>query len=171
MMNDSELLMDAMHRGAERIRSIVLALQNFSRHDEASYKQINIHQGIESTLLMLQHRFRKTNYRNAIEIIKQYDDLPQITCFPSELNQVFMHLLNNAVDALNEEAENFQANNRAADFNNTHTISIRTKAIDGENTVRISIADNGMGIPDKIRGCIFDPFFPTKPVGKGSGLG
>ncbi|MEM1392042.1 MAG: response regulator [Cyanobacteria bacterium P01_D01_bin.116] len=171
LMNDSELLMDAMHRGAERIRSIVLALQNFSRHDEASYKQINIHQGIESTLLMLQHRFRKTNYRNAIEIIKQYDDLPQITCFPSELNQVFMHLLNNAVDALNEEAENFQANNRAADFNNTHTISIRTKAIDGENTVRISIADNGMGIPDKIRGCIFDPFFTTKPVGKGSGLG
>ncbi len=171
LINDSELLMDAMHRGAERIRSIVVALQNFSRHDEASYKQVNIHQGIESTLLMLQHRFRKTDYRDGIAIIKEYDDLPRIACFPSELNQVFMHLLNNAVDALNEEAENFQAKNKAADFNHTHTISISTEVMECGSIARISIADNGIGIPEKIRRCIFDPFFTTKPVGKGRGLG
>lgn len=171
LINDSVLLMDAMHRGAERIRSIVLALQNFSRHDEASYKRVNIHQGIESTLVMLQHRFRKTDYRDAINIIKQYNDLPQIKCFPSELNQVFMHLLNNAIDALNEEAKNFQAKNKVADFNNTHTISISTETMECGSMARISIADNGIGIPEKIRRCIFDPFFTTKSVGKGSGLG
>ncbi|MDY6900343.1 MAG: response regulator [Cyanobacteriota bacterium] len=171
LMNDSQLIMDAMHRGAERIRSIVLALQNFSRHEETSYKRVNIHQGIESTLVMLQHRLKKTNYRDAIKIIKEYDDLPQVTCFPSELNQVFMHLLNNAVDALNKEAENFQAKSKAVNFNKTHTISISTKAIKCGSVTRISIADNGMGIPDKIRRCIFDPFFTTKPVGKGTGLG
>jgi len=171
LINDSQLLMGAMHRGAERIRSIVVALQNFSRHDEAFYKRVDIHQGIESTLLMLQHQFRKTINRNAIEIIKKYGDLPPITCYPSELNQVFMHLLNNAVDTLDEQAENFQAKNKAADFKNTHTISISTETIECGSTARISIADNGMGIPEKIRKCIFDPFFTTKPVGKGSGLG
>ncbi|MEO0838557.1 MAG: response regulator [Cyanobacteria bacterium J06641_2] len=171
LINDSELLMDAMHRGTERIRSIVLALKNFSRHDEASYKRVNIHQGIESTLVMLQHRFRKTDYRDAIEIIKQYSDLPQITCFPSELNQVFMHLLNNAIDALNEEAKNLQAKNKAADFKNTYTISISTETMECGSIAKISIADNGTGIPEKIRRCIFDPFFTTKSVGKGSGLG
>ncbi|MGB6298435.1 MAG: response regulator [Rivularia sp. (in: cyanobacteria)] len=170
LINDSQLLMDAMYRGAERIRSIVLALQNFSRHDEASYKRVNIHQGIESTLLMLQHRLRKTNYRNSIEIIKKYDDLPPISCYPSELNQVFLHLLNNAVDAIDSQAEKFQAK-KVEGFTAAYTICINTRSIDRHNGVRICIADNGMGIPEKIRSLIFDPFFTTKPVGKGSGLG
>lgn len=170
LMNDSQLLMDAMYRGAERIRSIVLALQNFSRHDEASYKRVNIHQGIESTLLMLQHRLRKTNYRNSIEIIKKYDDLPPISCYPSELNQVFLHLLNNAVDAIDSQAEKFQAK-KVEGFTAAYTICINTRSIARHNGVRICIADNGMGIPEKIRSLIFDPFFTTKPVGKGSGLG
>jgi signal transduction histidine kinase len=170
LINDSQLLMDAMYRGAERIRSIVLALQNFSRHDEASYKRVNIHQGIESTLLMLQHRLRKTNYRPCIEIIKKYDDLPPISCYPSELNQVFLHLLNNAVDAIDSQAEKFQAK-KVEGFTAAYTICINTRSIDRHNGVRICIADNGMGIPEKIRSLIFDPFFTTKPVGKGSGLG
>ncbi|MGB3755610.1 MAG: response regulator [Rivularia sp. (in: cyanobacteria)] len=171
LMNDSQSLMGAMQRGADRIRSIVLALKNFSRHDEASYKRVNIHQGIESTLLMLQHRFRKTNYRDAIEIIKKYDDLPPISCYPSELNQVFMHLLNNAVDAIDSQAEKFQAKKKVEGFTTAHTILIGTEAINSDGGVRISIVDNGMGIPEKVRSFIFDPFFTTKPVGKGSGLG
>ncbi len=160
-----------MYRGAERIRSIVLALQNFSRHDQASYKRVNIHQGIESTLQILQHRFRKTNYRSEIEIVKDYNDLPPIFCYPSQLNQVFMHLLNNAVDAIDYRAEQSQAKKEVEGFTVAHTICIGTCAIDGDSGVRISIADNGMGIPEKVRSFIFDPFFTTKPVGKGSGLG
>lgn len=171
LMNDSQSLIGAMYRGAERIRSIVLALQNFSRHDQASYKRVNIDQGIESTLLILQHRFRKTNCRDAIEIIKDYDDLPPVCCYPSELNQVFMHLLNNAVDAIDSRAEKFQAKKKSQSFTAAHTIRIATSAIDGNVGVRISIADSGMGIPEKVRSSIFDPFFTTKPVGKGSGLG
>lgn len=171
LINDSQSLMGAMYRGAERIRSIVLALQNFSRHDQASYKRVNIHQGIESTLLILQHRFRKTNYRSEIEIIKKYEDLPPIFCYPSQLNQVFMHLLNNAVDAIDYRAEQSQAKKKAEDLMAAHTICIDTCAIASDSGVRISIADNGMGIPEKVRSFIFDPFFTTKPVGKGSGLG
>lgn len=171
LINDSQSLMDAMYRGAERIRSIVLALQNFSRHDQAAYKRVNIHQGIESTLLMMQHRFRKTDYRDAIEIIKDYDDLPPISCYPSELNQVFMHLLNNAVDAVDSQAEKFQAKKKVEGLTAAHTIRIATQSLDNNSGVRISIADSGMGIPEKVRSFIFDPFFTTKPVGKGSGLG
>ena len=171
LMNDSQSLIGAMYRGAERIRSIVLALQNFSRHDQASYKRVNIHQGIESTLLMLQHRFRKTNYRDAIEIIKDYDDLPPVCCYPSEINQVFMHLLNNAVDAIDSQAEKFPPKKNNESLTHAHAIRIATSVVDGNSGVRISIADSGMGIPQKVRSFIFDPFFTTKPVGKGSGLG
>lgn len=171
LMNDSQSLIGAMYRGAERISSIVLALQNFSRHDQASYKRVNIHQGIESTLLMLQHRFRKTNFRDAIEIIKDYDDLPSVCCYPSELNQVFMHLLNNAVDAIDSQAEKFSAKKNNESFTHAHAIRIATSAVDDNSGVRISIADSGMGIPQKVRSFIFDPFFTTKSVGKGSGLG
>ncbi|MCJ8280017.1 MAG: ATP-binding protein, partial [Rivularia sp. ALOHA_DT_140] len=171
LVKDSQSLMGAMYRGADRIRSIVVALQNFSRHDQALHKRVNIHQGIESTLLMLQHRFKKTNYRHEIEIIKEYGDLSPITCYPSELNQVFMHLLNNAVDTLDELAENFQAKRKPENLNKTYSISISTNATDCGDFARISIADNGMGVPDRIRQYIFDPFFTTKPVGKGSGLG
>ncbi|MFN6569765.1 response regulator [Dendronalium sp. ChiSLP03b] len=100
VINDLQDLMGAMYRGADRIREIVLALQNFSRHDEAEMKAVDIHEGIDNTLVMLQHRLRETANRPAIDIVKEYHDLPLVTCYASELNQVFMHILNNAIDSL-----------------------------------------------------------------------
>jgi signal transduction histidine kinase len=102
LINDLQNLMGAMYRGSDRIRSIVQALQNFSRLDEAEMKQVDIHVGIDSTLVMLQHRLRETPNRPAIEVVKEYGNLPLVSCYVSELNQVFMHLLNNAMDALDE---------------------------------------------------------------------
>jgi signal transduction histidine kinase len=172
LTNDLQSLMDAMYRGAERIRSVVLALQNFARHDETSHKLVDIHHGIDSTLIMLGHRLGKTSDRNTeVKIVKEYDNLPLISCYAGELNQVFMHLLNNAVDALDDVAQNNRTKNKLKEKTFTPTIRITTHAIECGSTVRISIADNGMGIPEEVRKCIFDPFFTTKPVGKGSGLG
>ncbi|MBD2353043.1 hybrid sensor histidine kinase/response regulator [Tolypothrix sp. FACHB-123] len=156
---DLQTLMGAMHRGAERITDIVLALQNFSRHDEAVMKQVNIHEGIDSALLMLQHRLRETANRPAIAIIQDYENLPLVSCYPSELNQVFMHLLNNAIDALDGSVSQEKPQ-----------IQIHTQ-LTQIKTVKIAIADNGPGIEESLRSRLFDPFFTTKPVGKGSGLG
>jgi signal transduction histidine kinase len=176
VINDLQKLMGAMHRGADRIRQIVLALQNFSRHDEALMKQVNIHDGIDSTLVMLQHRLRETAHRPAITIVREYGSLPLVACYASELNQVFMHLLNNAIDALDRSSiishlslvdEKAQITDKAQ--MGTPRIRIRTEAT--FDTVKIAIADNGPGIDECVRSRLFDPFFTTKPVGKGSGLG
>jgi len=150
-----------MYRGSDRIREIVLALQHFSRHDEAEMKRVNIHEDIENTLVMLQHRLREVADRPAIVVVKDYGNLPLITCYPSELNQVFMHLLNNAIDAIEEGVGNQSS---------TPQIRIHTEVTD-LNMVKIAIADNGTGIEESLRSRLFDPFFTTKPVGKGSGLG
>ena len=172
VIKDLQKLIGAMYRGVDRIRSIVVALQNFSRHDEALMKQVDIHQGIESTLVMLQHRLKDTKNRPAIHIVKEYGRLPLATCYASELNQVFMHLLNNAIDALDKQANN--AADRATSGDQTPLfqpqISISTQSLP-TNRIRISIADNGTGIDEEVRLRLFDPFFTTKPVGKGSGLG
>ncbi|MBD0386540.1 MAG: hybrid sensor histidine kinase/response regulator [Nostoc sp. C3-bin3] len=106
MMTDLQNLIGAMYRGSDRIREIVLALQHFSRHDEAEMKQVNIHEDIENTLVMLQHRLREAADRPAIVVVKDYGNLPLVTCYASELNQVFMHLLNNAIDAIEEGVKN-----------------------------------------------------------------
>jgi signal transduction histidine kinase len=106
MMTDLQNLIGAMYRGSDRIREIVLALQHFSRHDEAEMKQVNIHEDIENTLVMLQHRLREAEGRPAIVVVKDYGNLPLVTCYASELNQVFMHLLNNAIDAIEEGVKN-----------------------------------------------------------------
>ncbi|KAF3885262.1 MULTISPECIES: hybrid sensor histidine kinase/response regulator [Nostocales] len=100
LMNDVRKLMGAMYRGADRIRQIVLALQNFSRLDEADMKPVNIHEGIDSTLVMLQHRLKETGHRPSINVTKEYSSLPLVSCYPSDLNQVFMHIISNAIDAL-----------------------------------------------------------------------
>ncbi len=106
MVTDLQNLIGAMYRGSDRIREIVLALQHFSRHDEAEMKQVNIHEDIENTLVMLQHRLREAADRPAIVVVKDYGNLPLVTCYASELNQVFMHLLNNAIDAIEEGVKN-----------------------------------------------------------------
>ena len=190
VLNDLRKLMGAMFRGADRIRSIVLALQNFSRLDEAQMKSVNIHEGINSTLVMLEHRFKETAHRPTITVTKEYHDLPLVTCYPGELNQVFMHLLNNAIDALEmgncawrignkrtEKQDLEQVNeNNLSNFSHLSyhqiipEIRIYTHVTDS-NTVKIAIADNGPGIDESVRSRLFDPFFTTKPVGKGTGLG
>ncbi len=158
IITDLPLILSSMKLGADRIREIVLSLRNFSRLDEADMKAVNIHDGIDSTLLILKSRL-KTKADREIQIIKNYGDLPEVECYPGQLNQVFMNVLSNAIDAL--EAEPCVPN---------PTIQIHTKK-SLENRVLIAIADNGTGIPEAIQKRIFDPFFTTKAVGKGTGLG
>ncbi|GAA6623922.1 response regulator [Scytonema sp. NUACC26] len=176
LMNDAQKLMGAMYRGADRIRQIVLALQNFSRLDEADMKPVNIHEGIDSTIVMLEHRLRETQHRPSINITREYSSLPLVTCYPSDLNQVFMHIISNAIDALDRETGDWRmgTGNTTPPIPNSEspipTIYIQTQ-ITSKNAVRISIADNGPGIDESVRSRLFDPFFTTKPIGKGSGLG
>jgi signal transduction histidine kinase len=166
---DLPKLLDSMKIGADRISKIVLSLRNFSRLDEADMKPVDIHQGIDSTLLLLQQRLRATPKYPEIQVIKKYDNLPRIECYAGQLNQVFMNLLTNAIDALEESLVNSHlslANEKTA---NKPQISIRTK-IQGD-TVAIHIADNGPGITKELHQRLFDPFFTTKSVGKGTGMG
>jgi PAS domain S-box-containing protein len=162
LMADLPKLLTSMEMGTERITNIVLSLRNFSRLDQAEMKAVNIHEGIDSTLMILAHRLKATSNRGAIEVIKNYGDLPLVECSAGQLNQVFMNLLANAIDAVEEGLgeETFP----------TPQIRICTK-LDSDKLVVIRIADNASGIPDSIQKCLFEPFFTTKPVGKGTGLG
>ncbi|MHC0061938.1 ATP-binding protein [Nostoc sp. UIC 10890] len=153
---DLPSLLCSMKIGAQRIREIVLSLRNFSRLDEAEMKEVDIHEGIENTLLILNHRLQQD-----IEVIKKYGILPLIECYPSQLNQVFMNILSNAIDALLDQK---------AHSVKSRKIIINTLNIDN-NYIKVGIRDNGSGIPPEIKNKLFDPFFTTKPVGKGTGLG
>ncbi|MBU7584961.1 MAG: PAS domain S-box protein [Nostoc sp. TH1S01] len=155
---DLPKVLDSMNTGAERIRQIVLSLRNFSRVDEDGMKLANIHEGIDNALLLLQNRLKSQPESPKIEVIKEYGDLPQVMCHPGQMNQVFMSLLTNAIDALEEVAISHPK------------IQIHTQ-LQADNRIKISITDNGPGINEKIRDRIFDPFFTTKPVGKGTGMG
>ncbi|MBA3922478.1 MAG: HAMP domain-containing histidine kinase, partial [Nostocaceae cyanobacterium] len=157
LMADLSRLLSSMKVGAERIRSIILSLRTFSRLDEADLKAVNLHEGIESALLFLQSRL-KTKAGKEIQVIKEYGDLPPVECYPGKLNQVFMNVLCNAIDAL-ELGSN----------NQSPTILLRTW-VQGQR-VAIAIADNGVGISESIRERIFEPFFTTKPIGQGTGIG
>ena len=159
---DLNKIITSMQTGTDRIRDIVLSLRNFSRMDEADLKQVNIHEGIDSTLMILHHRLKGSSDQPAVEVIRDYDALPTVDCYPGQLNQVVMNILVNAVDAVESR--------EAADERRSGKITIRTSVIEGD-WVEIAIADNGPGIPDSIRSRIFDPFFTTKPVGKGTGMG
>ena len=156
ILEDLPKILSSMKMGTDRIREIVLTLRNFSRLDEAAMKLVNIHEGIDSTLLILRHRLQG---KRSIEIIEEYEDLPKIECYPGQLNQVFMNILNNAIDALEELSGN-----------EIGKITIKTSVLNLD-WVRISIKDNGSGIKEEIINKLFDPFFTTKPVGKGTGLG
>ncbi len=158
VLTDLPRILSSMRAGADRIRKIVLSLRNFSRLDEADQKTVNIHEGIESSLLMLQ-----TYLSDDIQIIRRYGQLPAVQCYPGELNQVFMNILINAADALRD----WQGAQKA--------IAICTDHIPATDLhpemIRIVITDNGPGIPHDVQSKIFDPFFTTKDVGQGTGLG
>ena len=151
---DLPKIISSMHIGAERIREIILSLRKFSHLDEAEMKKVDIHEGIDNTLLILKHRINP-----GIAVTKEYDFLPLIECYPAQLNQVFMNILSNAIDELLTAQKVHQLQ-----------ILIQTKLIDC-NQVEVRIRDNGSGIPKEIQDKIFDPFFTTKPVGKGTGMG
>ncbi|MBL1198781.1 MAG: GAF domain-containing protein [Nostoc sp. GBBB01] len=167
LMEDLPKLLSSIKIGAERIQQIVVSLRNFSRLDEAEYKAVDIHEGIDSTLLILDNRLKARPDRPAIQIIKEYDNLPLIECYAGQLNQVFMNILTNAIDALEER---HQQQSQQKTKPSLGVILIRTKIIN-KNQITIKIADNGLGIPEKIKQRIFDPFFTTKPIGKGTGMG
>lgn len=157
LTEDVQKLLQSARIGTERITEIVLSLRNFSRLDEAELKLVDIHEGIDSTLVILRHRLKATPHRPEIAVIRDYGELPLIDCYPGQLNQVFMNLLSNAIDALEE-----------------HDIPQKTIRIWTEflgDTIAIHIADNGIGISEAACRRIFNPFFTTKPIGKGTGLG
>ena len=159
---DLNNIIRSMEKGTRRIREIVLSLRNFSRLDESAFKKVNIHEGIDSTLMILQNRLKPKPNLNGITVIKEYGNFPLVECYPSQLNQVFMNILVNAIDALEEKT--YKNNNFISQ------ITIKTKTIN-ENTVQIRISDNGNGISESIISKLFNPFFTTKEVGKGTGLG
>ncbi|BAU14531.1 response regulator receiver sensor signal transduction histidine kinase [Leptolyngbya sp. NIES-3755] len=162
LRQDLPKLIDSMKVGAERIREIVLSLRIFSRLDEAGLKQVDIHQGIDSTLTILGHRLKaKSSDSCNIEIVQNYSDLPLIECYAGQLNQVFMNILSNAIDALEESVQ--------LQKQLIPTIMISTSLVGDQ--IQIQIADNGIGMSPEVRQRIFDPFFTTKPVGVGTGMG
>jgi two-component system, NtrC family, sensor kinase len=165
--SDSEKLFHSMKIGSDRIAEIVLSLRNFSRLDEAECKPVDLHEGIDNTLMILQHRLKANAERPEIVITKQYGEIPLVSCCAGKLNQVFMNLLANAIDALEErnQGRSFKSIVAAPNRIWIHTVRLNP------NWVQITIADNGLGIPEDVRSRLFDPFFTTKPVGKGTGLG
>lgn len=200
LKQDLPKLLSSMQTGTERIREIVLSLRNFSRLDEAEMKAVDLHEGLDSTLVILGNRL-KTPGQAGIEVIRHYGDLPPVQCYAGQLNQVFMHVLSNAIDALEEKiqggtdhapiehlaaplvvhsladgkAEPIWVSNRESPVNpsslqSVPTITIRTQFVEPDR-IKICIADNGLGIPAEVQQKLFDPFFTTKPVGKGTGMG
>ncbi|MCC5608247.1 HAMP domain-containing protein [Nostoc sp. CHAB 5834] len=161
LIEDLPKMLSSMKMGAKRIREIVLSLRIFSRLDEAEFKTADLHEGIDSTLLILQHRLKAQNNRPQIQVVKEYGEIPKIQCFAGQMNQVFMNLLANAIDALEEC---FQQ-----ELCPYPLIRISSEEVN-ENAI-IRIADNGVGIPEEIQSRLFDPFFTTKPVGRGTGMG
>jgi signal transduction histidine kinase len=159
LMKDLPLLLASMNMAAERIRETVVSLRNFSRSDEAAMKLVDIHQGIDSTLMILYHRLKWKPEHPEIRVLKDYGNLPLVECYPGQINQVFMNILSNAIDAL----DNYKQEQ-------PKTIIIRTEILD-ENHIVIRIKDNGSGMTENVKARLFDPFFTTKPMGKGTGLG
>jgi PAS domain S-box-containing protein len=168
LQEDLTKLLISMKMGTERIREIVKSLRTFSRLDEAECKNTDIHEGIDSTLMILQNRLKPKQEYPGIEVFKEYGKLPVVQCYAGQLNQVFMNILVNAIDALEERD---QKRSLIEIQENPSTIHIKTELIEKEKAVSIRISDNGFGIPKEIQNRIFDPFFTTKTVGKGTGLG
>ena len=167
LLEDLPKLLDSMEFGCQRIRGISTSLRTFSRADTESQFKVNIHEGIDSTLLILKYRLKATDYRSEIKVVRDYGELPEINCFPGQLNQVFMNLLANAIDMFDEMAEGKEFVKLQA---KPHQITIRTQRVDFLR-VEIYISDNGKGMSKEVCSKIFKQQFTTKAVGKGTGLG
>ncbi len=165
LRTDLPRLLQSMTVGTQRIRDLVLSLRNFSRLDESGTKAVDIHEGVESTLLILHNRFKAKAGTVEFTIEKDYGDLPLVECYPSQLNQVLMNVLSNSLDALDEAIAR-----QLLPPDQPPQIRIQTNRIDGDR-IRIGITDNGPGIDEALQGKIFDAFFTTKPINKGTGLG
>nr|MDJ0518547.1 ATP-binding protein [Trichodesmium sp. MO_231.B1] len=159
LCKDIEKIFDSMETGSDRISKIVLGLRNFSGLDKSERKRVDIHEGLENTLMILQHRLRANSSYPEIAIVKNYGQLPPVNCYPSQINQVFLQILTNAIDALT-----------TSKGQDCPEIRIATQ-MQNQDSIRISIADNGPGMSETVQQRIFDPFFTTKPVGQGTGLG
>ena len=191
LMSDLPKLLQSMRIGSGRVNQVILNLRGFSRLDEADVKSVNIHDGLESSLMILKHRLKSSGEKSAIQVFKDYGELPPIACYSGQLNQVFLNLITNSIDALNNKRNRLSSgkengyNSRQKDdsresglvkevaqykISSTPSIWISTKEI-SENKIEIRIGDNGCGIPAEIQSCLFDPFFTTKDVGEGTGLG
>ncbi|NER94639.1 MAG: urea ABC transporter substrate-binding protein [Symploca sp. SIO1B1] len=163
LIEDLPKTLSSMQTGAERIRNLVLSLRNFSRLDRLQMEAVDIHEGIDSTLLILNNRLKGKSGNYIIEVIKEYGEIPLVECYPSQLNQVFMNIISNAIDTLEESINKGK-------MTEPPRIWIRTD-ISFPEKINICIADNGLGITEETKRQLFDPFFTTKPVGKGTGLG
>ncbi|MEH1898632.1 MAG: response regulator [Nostoc sp.] len=166
---DLPKIMRSMHLGIGLLKDISLSLRTFARSDISSMVEFQIHQGIDTTLMLLKHRLKGQGNRSKIETIKQYGELPPITCYPGQLNQVFMNIIANAIDAFDDLHQNHSVQEIAAAV--PHTITIATSVDRQQETVTICIEDNAFGMPPEVQARIFDPSFTTKAVGKGTGLG
>ncbi len=169
IINDLPKLIASMKGGAERIRQIILSLRNFSRLDEAAMKPVNLHEGIDNTLLILQYRFVRKSECCQVKIIKDYGNLPKVECYAGQLNQVFMNIFSNALDAVEGNCEEGDPDYQPA--TRFPVITVRTSVSEDNQNAIIQIIDNGPGMNETVKAKLFDPFFTTKPVGKGTGLG
>ncbi|MEG5180727.1 ATP-binding protein [Microcoleus sp. A2-D5] len=167
LKEDLTKILKSMKVGSTRIRDIVVSLRSFSRLDHAEFKPVDLHEGIDDTLMILEHRLQAKPERPTIEVVRQYGELPLVECYAGQLNQVFMNLLSNAIDALEESNKGRSFQDMVDQPNRIWIKTTKTK----KQWVEIAIADNGTGIPEKARLRLFEPFFTTKPVGKGTGLG
>jgi signal transduction histidine kinase len=160
LIEDLPKLLSSVKIASDRIKQILSSLRNFSRSEQAAMQLIDLHEGIDSTLMILQHRFGARGGCPEIKLIKEYGNLPLVECYAGQMNQVFMNILSNAINAL----DNYHLDEEGI-------ITIRTEVFNGNSNVRIRIKDNGPGITEDVQARLFDPFFTTKPLGKGTGLG
>ncbi|WP_442945042.1 hybrid sensor histidine kinase/response regulator [Nostoc sp.] len=168
LAEDIPKLLGSMRQGIDRLKGISLSLRTFARSDISSKMEFQIHEGIDSTLMLLKHRLKNKGDHPAIEVVTQYGKLPPISCYPGQLNQVFMNIIANAIDALDDLNQNHSDQKIAACPN---TITITTSVNYQQETVTICIQDNGPGMLPEVQTRIFEQSFTTKPVGKGTGLG
>ena len=178
LVQDLPKLLESMKVGSERIRDITTSLRTFSRMDKTQMTRVNIHESLESTLLILRHRLKAKSDRPEIEVVKNYGILPPVECYPGQLNQVFMNILVNAVDAMEWKGVSIeQLGSEKQTPNSAPRIEICTEIVEtpegsfNSQSVAIRIRDNGPGIKERVRRLLFDPFFTTKALGQGTGLG